>query len=136
MCTPLIQRHKLVSKSGLPFNTLLKEIRDTVPEKASYVPSKVRRSQILISPKVRSRMQQRNIDARDVHECISTGFRIREGKKHTSASRRGGTRLLKEHEKSNKTLLVELKNEYCSLRVRYTKKKDGKYIIIDSYKKK
>ena len=134
MCTPLIQRHKLISKSGLPFNTLLKEIRDTVPEKTSFKPSAVPRTQILISPKVRSRMQQRNIDVRDICESISYGVRTRESKKYTSTSD-GGTRLLANHEKNNKTSLVELRNERCSLRVRYMKK-EGMYIIIDAYQKK
>lgn len=138
--TMVVQRHKLVRKSGTPFNSLLRELKDTVTEAQPRASpgSRVRRELLVVSPKVLGRLRKRNIDMREVHEAIAFGKRVVEKKRNTTFARGGGTRLLAENERKTNTVLVEFTSSStpASLRVRYMRtgsKKNKKYTVIDAY---
>lgn len=132
-----IARHKLVAKSKLPFNSLMREIRKVVPKYEEKT-----RSRLVISKKMRRKLDRRFITTQDIRIAIAKGHSRNAHKERTTTSTPCGRRLLTEHEKQRKTVLKQYYGTACkvlrrrkvpSICVRYMASDKG-YIIIDAYK--
>ena len=136
MKSAAVQRHKIVTKSKLPFNSLMKEIRNVVPK---YEAKEIS-SRLIISKKMRNKLDRRFISTKDIRIAIAKGHRRKENRKTTRAPG-GNKRLLTDHEKGRKTILKEyysscsrvLRRSVPSICVRYVSSDKG-YIIVDAYK--
>lgn len=138
----VVQRHEIVTKSKLPFNTLMKEIRKFVPRYEAKETS----SRLVISKKMRKKLDRRFISTQEIRIAIAKG-RTRNESKTTTRAPAGNKRLLTDHEKRRKTVLKEyysrLSHSRCcrilrqrsvpSICVRYTASDKG-YVIVDAYK--
>lgn len=149
----LVRRHKIIVKSGLPFNTMLRELRDTV--KTFHTPESERTTprHLIISRKVRTKLQKHSISAQQLCLAISKGVVRKERKRRTTTSTPGGgERLLAPHELERKTIVRDYyevsaaarcavldtpptKNSKPLVSVRYMlSDKNRKYIIVDAYR--
>jgi hypothetical protein len=115
----LIARHKKIIKSGLPFNTMLRELKDTVKTFHNSKPK------LRISKRVRKKLDRRYIWDEQLRVVISHG-KVQQQKQHTTSTRTG-RRLLADHERKKTTL-----KQYKTLRVRYIRD-NGIHIIVDAY---
>ena len=116
----LIARHKKIVKSGLPFNTMLRELRDSV--RIFHNPSKPK---LHISKRVRKKLDRRYISDDHLLLAICHGRIQKENKDTTSTPT--GRRFLTKHER-NSTILKQYKTVF----VRYKRENDI-HIIIDAY---
>ena len=137
MNSAAVQRHKLVRKSKLPFNSLMKEIRKSVPRYDVKTSSR-----LIISKKMRKKLDRRFISTEEIRIAIAKGHARKESR--TTTRTPAGNRLLTEHEKGRKTILkayystssrVLRQRSVPSICVRYTATDKG-YVIIDAYKPK
>ena len=149
----LVRRHKIIVKSGLPFNTMLRELRDTV--EAFHTPKSDRTTprHLIISRKVRTKLQKHSISAHELCLAISKGVVRKERKRRTTTSTpSGGERLLAPHELERKTVVRDYyevsATSRCALldapparrpkpdlSVRYMlSDKNRKYTIVDAYR--
>lgn len=113
-----VQRHKLVKRSKLPFNTLLRELKEAVqiyqsPNIMERLRDPAHVDQIIVSPKVQRKLRARNIDRIMLSVALSNGsVASRTSQKLSTSTPDGGRRLLKSHElTSDKKFLTYIYKE-------------------------
>lgn len=122
-----VERHKRVIRSGLPFNTLMQEIRSSVPCLGASVQSLEDGSSgegFRLGKKVRRRLDRRGIGLREIREVLEKGRLVKEGPLVLS-----GRRFRTDREKERNLY------EYNGLFVRIPKE-GGRLYIIDAFRKR
>ena len=108
-----VQRHKIVKRSKLPFNTLLRELKNTVKEYHSpNIMEKLRNpanlDQLIVSQKVQRKLRARNINRVMLCAALTNGNIIpRTFSQLFTSTPDGGVRLLKPHETKSGTKFVK-----------------------------
>ena len=118
-----ILRHKIVKRSGLPFNSMLRELKDKVklvPAGATW-----RMRNMKISNRVHRRLMKRGVTPAMVEDTFHHGVIDARCCLSTSTPS-GGRRLLRDHERQNKTVLKRCNG----VSIRYT---ESPLRLVDAY---